>query len=212
MDPTFWHDRWAANETGFHQADANPHLVQHLAQLALPQSARVFVPLCGKTLDIAWLLSQGFRVVAAELSRTAIEQLFAGLACTPQIESVGNLEHFSFDQLDLYVGNIFDLTADLLGPTGAVYDRAALVALPPEMRTKYTQHLMSITSRAPQLLISFEYDQTVMEGPPFSVTAEEIRRHYATDYEITPLTTTDVPGGLKGKCPATETVWMLQQR
>jgi thiopurine S-methyltransferase len=212
MDPSFWHDRWAANEIGFHQSEVNRHLAEHLTKLPLPTGARVFVPLCGKTLDIAWLLSQGFRVVAAELSRMAIEQLFVGLGCTPRISGGGKLEQFSFDEVDVYVGNIFDLSIDILGHVDAIYDRAALVALPPEMRARYAQHLMSITGRAPQLLISFEYDQSVMEGPPFSVTGEEIRRHYAADYQITPLATAEVPGGLKGRCPASESVFLLQRK
>jgi thiopurine S-methyltransferase len=212
MDPTFWHSRWAANEIGFHQSEVNPHLAEHFQKLALPAGARVFVPLCGKTLDIAWILSQGFRVVAAELSRTAIEQLFVGLGCTPRISDAGKLEHFSFDDVDVYVGNIFELDADLIGRVDAIYDRAALVALPAEMRAKYAQHLMAITRRAPQLLISFEYDQSVMEGPPFSVTGEEVRRLYAADYQVSPLAATDVPGGLKGQCAATETVYLLERK
>ena len=96
-----------------------------------------------------------------------------------------------------------------LGTIDAVYDRAALVALPPEVRSRYTGHLMELTNKAPQLLICYDYDQDLMEGPPFSVSGEEIRRHYAEAYDVKLLASTDVSGGLKGKCPATENVWLL---
>jgi thiopurine S-methyltransferase len=212
MDSHFWHERWAANEIGFHQNEVNTNLAEHFAKLTLVEGSRVLVPLCGKTLDIAWLLSQGYRVVGVELSRQAVDQLFSDLGQTPRISTIGTLEHLSVDHLDIYVSDVFDLTAAILGPVDAIYDRAALVALPPELRIRYTRHLMEITTKAPQLLISFEYDQTLIDGPPFSVTSEELRRHYGDVYGIKLLATADVPGGLKGQCPATESVWLLTRR
>ena len=131
---------------------------------------------------------------------------------TPTIMRVGALDHYRAPQLIIVVGDIFNVTPELLGPVDAVYDRAALVALPQDMRARYTAHLMSLTAQAPQLLISFEYDQLAMEGPPFSVsTEEEIRQHYGPRYDITALSSLNVPGGLKGRCPATERVYLLQK-
>ena len=98
----------------------------------------------------------------------------------------------------------------MLGPVDAIYDRAALVALPKEMRDRYTEHLVQITENAPQLVIAYEYDQSVVNGPPFSVSQDEVRRHYTDSYNLTLLATADVPGGLKGKCSATEHVWLLK--
>lgn len=210
MDTQFWHDRWASNEIGFHKSDANPLLVKYLDELSLAKDSRVFLPLCGKTLDIGWLLSRGFRVSGAELSAIAIKQLFAELGVTPTITRVGTLDHYRAPQLDLFVGDVFTLTPELLSQVDAVYDRAALVALPRDMRARYTAHLMTLTAHAPQLLISFEYDQQAMEGPPFSVTTEEIQQHYGERYDIALLTSLDVPDGLKGRCPATERVYVLR--
>ncbi|MBX3346767.1 MAG: thiopurine S-methyltransferase [Nitrospira sp.] len=209
MDARFWHDRWASNEIGFHKSEANPLLVKYLGELSLPKDSRVFLPLCGKTLDIGWLLSCGFQVAGAELSGIAIQQLFAQLGVAPTITKVGALDHYHAPQLDLFVGDIFNVTPELLGQVDAVYDRAALVALPQQMRARYTGHLTTLTTQAPQLLISFEYDQQAMEGPPFSVSEEEIRQRYGQRYDIAVLASLDVPGGLKGRCPATERVYLL---
>ncbi len=211
MDAQFWHDRWASNEIGFHKSEANPFLVTYLGELSLAKGSRIFLPLCGKTLDIGWLLSRGFQVAGAELSGIAIQQLFAQLGVTPTITKVGALDHYHAPQLDIFVGDIFSVTPEMLGQVDAVYDRAALVALPPQMRALYTAHLASLTAQVPQLLISFEYDQQAMEGPPFSVTTEEIKRHCGERYDITVLASLDVPGGLKGRCPAMERVYMLRK-
>ncbi len=210
MDPGFWHQRCAKNEIGFHEPKANPLLVTHFNELSLPQGSRVFVPLCGKTLDIAWLLSQGYRVAGAELSEVAITQLFADLGVEPQISTIGALKRYSAPDLDIFVGNIFDLSGSVLGAVDAVYDRAALVALPEHMRARYTAHLCEITNRAPQLLVSYVYDQRVMDGPPFSVSNEEVAQHYGRRYNVRLIASIDVPGGLKGKCAAQENVWLLR--
>jgi thiopurine S-methyltransferase len=211
MDANFWHQKWEKNDIGFHNSEANPLLVGYFKELALARGSRVFLPLCGKTLDIAWLLSRGYRVAGAELSRLAIEQLFAGLGVEPEITRVGDHDRYSAQGIDIFVGDIFALSGKILGPVDAVYDRAALVALPEAMRNRYTAHLMAITGKAPQLLISYEYDQSRLEGPPFSIRNAEVRRHYADNYDLALLASQDVPGGLKGQCAATENVWLLRK-
>lgn len=209
MDADFWHERWRDNRINFHEGKANALLVAHFEALALPDGARVFLPLCGKTRDIAWLLSKGCRVAGAELSRTAIDQLFDELGVKPKITDRGDMLQYSAPELDIFVGDIFNLTGPMLGPIDAVVDRAALVALPGEMRKNYVSHLTEITGRARQLLITFEYDQAQMEGPPFSVGDAEVRGLYADRYDLTHLIRADVPGGLKGKVSATESAWLL---
>lgn len=211
MDPDFWHAKWERNEIGFHIGEVNPLLVAHFDALALAPGSRLFLPLCGKTLDIHWLLARGHRVVGAELSRLAVQQLFAELGLAPTVSREGDLEHFAAGNLDIYVGDIFDLTPARVGAVDAVYDRAALVALPENVRPRYTSHLRGITGEAPQLLICFEYDQSRHAGPPFSVDADEVRRHYARHFTLTRLDHVDVVGGLKGKCPAKESVWLMRR-
>ncbi|MEM8627301.1 MAG: thiopurine S-methyltransferase [Pseudomonadota bacterium] len=211
MEHAFWHDKWANNEIGFHQPRPNGLLTGLLPGLVEDTAARVFVPLCGKTLDIGWLLQRGHQVVGAELSRTAIEQLFAELDIDPVITQHGALELFSGPSLDVWVGDIFEMTAEQLGPVKIIYDRAALVALPDEMRRRYADHLRALTSTAPQLLLTFEYDQTQIEGPPFSLPETLVRDCYGEAYTLTKLRTVEVPnGGLKGYIPAMAVAWELR--
>ncbi len=212
MDASFWLQKWEENDIGFHTSEANPTLVKHFKELSLGKESRVFLPLCGKTLDIAWLLSNGYRVAGAELSEMAIEQLFMGLGVKPKISGLGAVSHYSAKNIDIFVGDIFYLSGKVLGSVDAIYDRAALVALPEKMRDRYTAHLTEITDQAQQLLLSFEYDQNLMEGPPFSVSNEEVNKRYRDSYALTLIASTNIPGGLKGKCPAKENVWLLKNK
>lgn len=210
MEHNFWHERWQTNQIGFHLPEANPLLVKHFASLHLPQGARILLPLCGKTVDIAWLLAQGYQVVGAELSQIAIEDLFCSLQLTPTITKQGEILHYSAKNIDVFVGDIFEVTPTILGKVDAIYDRAALVALPEVMRAQYAAHLVALTHAAPQLLICFVYDQALQAGPPFSVTADEVKQHYQPNYALTLLASEPVDGGLKDICPATEHVWWLK--
>ena len=210
MDTDFWHERWEKTEIGFHQGKSNPMLVKHFQALSLAKNARVFVPLCGKTLDISWLLSNGYRVAGAELSTIAIDELFQGLGVEPAISEIGKFKHYSAENIDIFVGDIFELSGDIIGSVDAVYDRAALVALPKEMRNQYAAHMIELTRKSPQLLLSFEYDQTLMDGPPFSVSNEEVNHLYGDSFDLTLVSSTDVPGGLRGKFQANEAVWLLR--
>ena len=209
MDPEFWHKKWEINEIGFHMSEANPMLRAHFHSLGLEQGQRVFVPLCGKTLDIAWLLDQGYAVVGAELSVLAIDQLFAELGIVPDVTEYEELLHYRAPNLDIFVGDVFLLSPGLLGEVDAVYDRAAMVALPGPMREQYSRHLVKITAAAPQLLITFDYDQACLPGPPFCLSESEVRRHYEGSYQVKLLESAPVQGGLKGICPAQELVMLL---
>ncbi len=209
MNPEFWNERWATGRIAFHKGEANDALVRHFDALALPAGARVFVPLCGKTRDIAWLLSRGCRVAGVELVRTAVEQLFDELGTEPARTVAGGLECFSAEGLDIFVGDIFDLSGEQLGMVDAVYDRAALVALPADMRSRYTAHLLEITRGAPQLLITYVYDQTLKDGPPFRVDAAEVVKHYGDSHDLLLLDSDVVEDGLDG-VEAVRENWLLQ--
>ncbi|MGP9799759.1 thiopurine S-methyltransferase [Rheinheimera sp. NSM] len=209
MDPDFWQEKWQKREIAFHQAAANPLLISWFNQLALAPGATVFLPLCGKSLDIHWLLAQGYSVVGAELSEMAVQELFAELGLTPTVSRAGNLLHYQAEQLQVFVGDIFQLSESTLGAVAAIYDRAALVALPDAMRQRYAQHLITISQGAPQLVICFEYDQAQLAGPPFSVDSLEMHKLYSSVYSLNCLEKREVPGGLKRKCQATEIGWLL---
>ncbi|MEZ5931365.1 MAG: thiopurine S-methyltransferase [Alphaproteobacteria bacterium] len=212
MEAGFWHQRWQSNEIAFHEGKPNELLARYFQAQFGAQGSRVFLPLCGKTRDIGWLLSQGYRVAGAELSGTAIEQLFTELAIAPERTDLGTHTRYSADGIDILVGDIFELSASMLGTVDVVYDRAALVALPEAMRLRYAAHLSRITANAPQFLLTFAYDQTCMDGPPFSVTGEEIRRCHGDRYALEQVTAREVAGGLKGRCAATENLWLLSPK
>lgn len=210
VDTSFWHHKWEKNDIAFHETTANPLLVKYFNALSLGKGNRVFLPLCGKTLDIHWLLSNEYRVGGVELSKIAIEQLFAELGLEPAISGVGELERYSANNIDIFVGDIFDLSGKMLGQVDAIYDRAALVALPEKLRNRYTAHLAEIADKAPQLLICYEYDQSLMKGPPFSISTPEVSRHYSEVYDLTLLASRNVPDGLKGIYAVKENVWLLK--
>ncbi len=212
MDADFWLQKWDKNEIAFHNAEVNPLLVQHIHALKLAPGARIFLPLCGKTRDIAWLLGQGYQVVGAELSELAVKQLFDELGVVPNIAPLGSLQHYSQTGIDIFMGDIFALTSSMLGKVDTIYDRAALVALPAPMRERYSAHLTALTYQATQLLICYEYDQNLQAGPPFSVTQAEVAQHYADAYDLHLLQSSELAGGLKGKCAAIEKVWLLTSR
>ncbi|AOE50376.1 thiopurine S-methyltransferase [Kangiella sediminilitoris] len=209
MDPSFWQDKWHSREIGFHQGHANALLIKYFPSLRLHPGSRIFVPLCGKTHDIHWLLSKGCHVVGVELSETAIKELFEELNLEPSVTSSENLTHYQADRIDIFAGDIFELNADTLGAVDAVYDRAALVALPESMRKDYSQQVESITYKAPQLLITFEYDQNALSGPPFAISESMLKSYYEASYGIELLETEHVEGGLKGEVEAKESIWLL---
>jgi thiopurine S-methyltransferase len=211
MEANFWHQKWERGETGFHENETNPLLLRHFEKLGVAAGGRIFLPLCGKTRDIAWLLASGYRVVGAELSPIAIEQLFNELGVAPEIAKTGKLIRYSARGIDIFVGDIFAASAKALGPVDGIYDRAALVALPVGVREQYTAHLIDITGAAPQLLVTLEYDQQRLAGPPFSVDEGEVRKHYGAAYQLQRAESNAVAGGLKGKVAATETAWVLRK-
>jgi thiopurine S-methyltransferase len=211
MEASFWQQKWERGEIGFHESETNPLLIKHFEKLGTRAGDRVFLPLCGKTRDIAWLLGCGYRVVGVELSALAIAELFSELGLEPVISRTGKFTRYSASNIDVLVGDIFDVAVESLGPVDAIYDRAALVALPDGVRAKYAAHLLHLTGAAPQLLVSLEYDQQQMAGPPFSVAAEEIHRHYDSAYQVQCVENNAVAGGLKGKVAAAESAWVLRK-
>ncbi len=209
MDANFWQQRWEKGDIGFHVNKANPILVEHLKRLNLKEGSRLFIPLCGKTLDISWLLSNGYKVVGVELSELAINQLFNDLGIKPEIYYIDRFKHYRAKNIDIFAGDVFDFTKELIEQVDAVYDRAGLVALPEDVREKYSAHLIKITGAASQLLICYEYDQRLMAGPPFSIPGEEINQIYNA-YELRLIECKSVEGGLKGS-NASEMVYLLQK-
>lgn len=174
MEHHFWHQRWQAGQIGWHLPEPNPLLKQYLPELALPQGARILVPLCGKSVDLAWLWGQGYQVIGAELSPLAREQFAEeqGIELLPGEEGWWHSEE---GRLRWYEGDFFDLTPNSVGAVDAVYDRAALVAFPQSRRPDYVRQLAALAPGAQLLLISLDAEGVPLEaGPPFVVPDAEV--------------------------------------
>ncbi|BBR52999.1 MULTISPECIES: thiopurine S-methyltransferase [Pseudomonas] len=180
MEPAFWHKRWADNQIGFHQAQVNLYLQTYWPALGLAQASRVLVPLCGKSLDLAWLAGQGHQVLGVELSRRAVEDFFNEHGLAPQVTQQGAFEVWRSGDVELWCGDFFALTAQDVGDCVGLYDRAAVIALPPAMRERYLALLSRLLPDACKgLMVTLDYDQARLDGPPFSVTDNEVRTGFA---------------------------------
>lgn len=193
MDRDFWLERWQRNEIGFHQQEINAHLEAFWDRLAIPVDALVFVPLCGKSRDLLWLRARGYRVLGVEFSPTAVRDFFVENALTPQITRQGRFDRHETHGLAILCGDFFDLSPELLQGVAGVYDRAALIALPPELRTRYVAHSAAILpAAADTLLVTMEYPQNQMSGPPFAVDEDEVRRLFEKRCTVTRLLDKDI--------------------
>ena len=193
MNPDFWHDRWHEGRIGFHQETVTPWLPKLWPSLALPAGSCVFVPLAGKSLDLVWLRAQGHRVLGVELSRLAVEQFFAehDLHATTRESRYGT--HYSADGIELICGDAFALDAEALADCAAVFDRAALIALPAGLRQRYVGELYAHLPRGCRgLLVTLEYPQHQKAGPPFSVDEAQVRALYERDWTVSVLERADI--------------------
>lgn len=205
-----WLDRWENKEIGFNQQEVNPFLKQYFSELNLPKFSKVLVPLCGKSIDISWLLEEDYQVIGIELSEQAVIALFEELEIIPVISHVGELILYRSENLQVFVGDIFKVTTEMIGKIDAIYDRAALVALTKELRIEYAKHIVTISNNAVQLLLCFEYDQSLMNRSPYSVDEDEVKRHYDALYKIQVVCKEEIIGGFKGKLTAFDVVWILK--
>jgi thiopurine S-methyltransferase len=176
MHREFWLNRWAENQIGFHLKGVNPHLIQFWSRVAGETKGRTLVPLCGKSEDLRWLAERGHEVVGVELSLIAAKAFAAeqGMVFVETHEPLFTVLRGT--RITLYVGDFFDFTPAIGGRFDLFYDRAALVALPSELRPAYVQHLASLVAeRAEGLLVDLEYDPLQMHGPPYTVSEAEVR-------------------------------------
>lgn len=185
MDPNFWLERWQQSQIGFHQADTEPLLQKHWQALNLPARSSVFVPLCGKSLDMVWLAGQGHPVIGIELSQIAIDEFFAEQSLTPDIRRQHGFTIKSAGPYELWCGDFFAMPASATKTVAGIYDRAALIALPPDMRQRYANKLTELSQgTARTLLITLVYDQSILPGPPHSVAGDEVQSLFAADWQI----------------------------
>ncbi len=223
MNSKFWQSLWQNKRIGFNQSITNSLLTTYFSALPVPVGGRVFVPLCGKSIDMRWLAEQGYDVVGVELVESAVQEFFAEQNITPIMTQhpdhpnikgyQGQLHHQTTQQtLTLWVGDIFALTATDIGHVDAIYDRAALIALPSDMRPKYSEHVRRLSHNAPQLLLTLSYNEGEWTGPPFSVSCEQVQQYYSAHYSITELQGSPSTFNAYPDRVVMEYVWLLEQK
>ncbi|MGK0290891.1 MAG: thiopurine S-methyltransferase [bacterium] len=192
MEANFWISRWESNQIGFHTDEINPSLTRFWPQLNLPKG-EVFVPLCGKSNDLQFLARQEHQVLGVELSETAVHSFFKENSLSYKTEQGGDFSVLKNDSIRLFCGDFFKITSDQIKNTVAIYDRASLIALPPEMREQYAQHLIKISPKNIKiLLVTLETTEEDKKGPPFSVSEDEVKKLYQSNFAIEKIHEEDV--------------------
>lgn len=199
MNPEFWHKCWERNSIGFHQPSVHQFLTEQVSNLlsregsANAEKPNIFIPLCGKSLDMLWWAEHG-NVVGSELSDIACQDFFSENQLTPEITSEGEHQLYQFANLAIYQGDFFQLTPTQFPRFDYIYDRAALIALPPVLRQQYVNHLASFIAEGTELvLINLEYPAGELEGPPFTISAELVHQLFS-DFKVTEVTARDLQG------------------
>ncbi len=192
MTPDFWLERWRNREIGFHMPQVQPALRTHWPRLNLAKGATVLVPLAGKSIDMAWLAGEGYRVIGAELSEIAVDEFFAEQSVTPDVRMDGAFKIKSSGAIEMWCGDFFALEAAKLPRLDALYDRAAFVALPPGMQPRYAEKIAELMPNgAPGLLIGLDYNTSEMSGPPFAIPQTRVRELLSPSFDIEVLDARD---------------------
>ncbi len=185
LDESFWNERWENNQIGFHQRDINDFLQRHFGLLNTTKGDTVFVPLCGKTLDMRWLAEQGVDVLGVEFSEKAVKDFFEENNLNYQKASNDSFVQYSNANIRLLSGDFFAMGADDLGCVKAIFERASLIALPKEMRTDYVNHLAKhLPSGCKMLLVTMEYPKGMIGGPPFAIFEDEVEQLFSKDFSV----------------------------
>lgn len=217
MNKEYWHQKWQSKEIGFNQLQPNKLMQRYFSALKLTLGCRIFVPLCGQSIDMLWLAGQGYRVIGVELSQIACSDFFKENKIPVKITEINNFIIYSSDDITIFCGDFFKLNRAILDKIDAVYDRAALIALPVEDRKSYSEHLIELmTPLSAMFLITTMYNQNEMQGPPFSVDKDEVTALYSAYFDINLLYRKqfEIPAHLqaKGLLQATEQVYLLTKK
>lgn len=218
MQAEFWHERWEKGEIGFHQHDFNRHMQYFLDRLDVQPGANILVPLCGKSLDMLWLSRRGFQVTGIEISERASRAFFRENGLSYEVEEQPGAMTFRGKGISILCADFFSVEKSALGPVDAVYDRASLIALPPAMRRDYATHLTGLLDEGVRsLLVTLDYPQEEMRGPPFSVPPDEVSQLFGQHYGVEHLHAEDCLASeprfrKKGLTRFDEHVWLLQKQ
>lgn len=196
MEPEFWIKRWETGDIGFHRDEVQAGLSEFWPQIAQNTETRVFVPLCGKSLDMRWLAARGHSVLGVELSAQAVEAFFENERLEPELRREERFSVYSAGPFEIWCGDLCQLPEGVLANVSYFYDRASLVALPPDMRAKYARRLGEVLKpEVSGLLVSLSYNPAEMSGPPFSVSKVEVEKLFGDRFAIDLLSERDALAG-----------------
>lgn len=218
MQPEFWRERWCRGLIGFHKSTVERYLDEQWTTLGLASDCRIFVPLCGKSLDLLWLRDRGHEVLGVELSAIALQAFCMENGVPARRRTLPDFDLYEAPGLALLCGDFFSLTTPLLSDIAAVYDRAALISWAPDLRAAYVEKMTAITRPGTQtLLITLEFPPAQMNGPPFSVDTAEVERLYLPDHTVRELDRRDVLASeprlqARGLTQLTEVCYRLTRR
>ncbi len=185
---TDWISRWESNNTGWHADEVNRQLIEYLDELNLSTNDTVFVPLCGKSLDMNYLKQKNFKVIGVEMSELAIQQFFKENNLSYKLSKDGEFDLYEGGRIKIYCGDFFGLRSHHLESVKAVYDRASLIALDESLRQKYVKHLNDIISLDVRImLLTLNYPQHQRSGPPFAVSKVEVDRLFKGSFDCQEL-------------------------
>lgn len=203
MEKQYWQQRWQCNEIEFNQPQPNLLMQRYFPKLDVKPGDCIFVPLCGKSIDMIWLAGQGYQVIGIELSEQACKAFFKDNKLHFKVTEMNGFTVYKSDEITLFAGDFFEFEQNLCDKIDAVYDRAALIALPPELRKRYSEHLAKLLEPdTKMLLITSSYDQREMQAPPFAVDEIEVSELFKINFEITQVysqSVKNIPDHLKAK-------------
>ncbi len=184
-DNGIWLQFWRDKRTDFHLAKVNPLLSLCWPRLPPTDGNRVFVPLCGKSLDLLWLAKQGHEVIGVELSPVAVKSFFRENKMTPSKQKIGAFTRWRHGKISILCGDYFSLTLKDLGAVDMVYDRAALTALPEDVRRHYVTHLKKLLPHNAKMLLLTAEDVDPMASPMQAPAVDdELMRLFCEDFHI----------------------------
>ncbi|MGF1670482.1 MAG: thiopurine S-methyltransferase [Balneolaceae bacterium] len=188
MEISFWENKWRQGQIGFHMEDGYEPLKKYWDKLDLPKQSTVFVPFCGKSVDLVWLAGNGASVLGIEVIEQAVQEFFHEQHIAPNIQKSGDFTIYKSGPIQIIHGNFFHITKSSFPDIDVIYDKGGLVAVPEEKQTEYVDHLLNLANPHTKILLHhFEYPQNEMSGPPFSVPLSRIKELFGDGYSIRTL-------------------------
>jgi len=217
MENNYWLNKWQTNDIAFHEENVNADLIAYIHKLNLKPGDYIFVPLCGKTKDMLWLAEKGFHVIGIELSSIACDDFFDELNIKPHVTKQSKFKKYTYNNIILFCGDLFNLTSSDLPIIHAVYDCKALIALPSDLRKKYIDHIVKCFGTNIKILLLTRETSCPVKPPPFPVNKAEIDLLYGSYFDVQllkNLSITDIPERLakKGYTEIIENVYLISEK